>query len=95
MSKTESGWLGGAQAAAYLGVTPMTIWRWAHDPKLAFPASTVIHGRKYWSRDDIDAWMRSMAISSCFSRSSIPTASTESFATASTRWIAPTSFAAW
>ena len=62
MSKTESGWLGGAQAAAYLGVTPMTIWRWTHDPKLAFPASTVIHGRKYWSRDDIDAWMRSMAI---------------------------------
>jgi predicted DNA-binding transcriptional regulator AlpA len=61
MSKTESEWLGCAQTAAYLGVTAMTIWRWERDPKLAFPASTVIHGRKYWSRDDIDAWMRRMA----------------------------------
>jgi predicted DNA-binding transcriptional regulator AlpA len=61
MSKTESEWLGCAQTAAYLGVTAMTIWRWERDPKLAFPASTVIRGRKYWSRDDIDAWMRRMA----------------------------------
>ena len=55
MSKIESEWLGGARVAAYLGVTAMTIWRWERDPKLAFPAATVIHGRKYWSRDDIDA----------------------------------------
>ena len=61
MSKTETEWLGGAQTAAYLGVTAMTIWRWERDPKLAFPASTVIHGRKYRSRDDIDGWMRRMA----------------------------------
>jgi predicted DNA-binding transcriptional regulator AlpA len=46
---------------SYLGVTAMTIWRWERDPKLAFPAATVIHGRKYWSRDDIDAWMRRQA----------------------------------
>jgi predicted DNA-binding transcriptional regulator AlpA len=57
MSKIESGWLGGAQTAAYLGVTTMTIWRW----ELDFPAPTIIRGRKYWSRDDIDAWMRRMA----------------------------------
>jgi hypothetical protein len=50
MSKSQSEWLGGAQTADYLGVTAMTIWRWERDPKLAFPASTVIHGRKYWSR---------------------------------------------
>ena len=48
MSKTESGWLGGAQAAAYLGVTPMTIWRWAHDPKLAFPDRFVAKLRDGW-----------------------------------------------
>jgi predicted DNA-binding transcriptional regulator AlpA len=63
MSKIESEWLGGAGTATYLGVTAMTIWRWERDPKLAFPAATVIHGRKYWSRDDIDAWMRRMATS--------------------------------
>ena len=62
MSETESEWLGGARTAAYFGVTAMTIWRWERDPKLAFPRASVIHGRKYWSRDDIDAWMRSMAI---------------------------------
>ncbi len=63
MPKTETEWLGGAQTADYLGVTTMPIWRWERDPTLAFPASTVIHGRKYRSRDDIDAWMRRMAAS--------------------------------
>jgi predicted DNA-binding transcriptional regulator AlpA len=62
MLETESEWLGGARTAAYLGVTAMTIWRWERDPKLAFPAASVIHGRKYWNRTDIDAWMRRMAI---------------------------------
>ena len=52
----------GARTAAYLGVTAMTIWRWERDPKLAFPRASVIHGRKYWNRNDIDAWMRRMAI---------------------------------
>lgn len=61
MSKTESEWLGGTQTAVYLGVTAMTIWRWQRDPKLAFPAATIIHSRKYWSRSDIDAWMRRIA----------------------------------
>jgi len=62
MSETESEWLGGARTAAYLGVTAMTIWRWERDPKLAFPTASVIHGRKYWNRNDIDMWMRRMAI---------------------------------
>lgn len=61
MSETESEWLGGARIAAYLGVTAMTIWRWERDFKLAFPTASVIHGRKYWNRNDIDAWMRRMA----------------------------------
>jgi excisionase family DNA binding protein len=61
MSKTEAEWLGGAQTADYLGVTSMTIWRWERDPKLEFPAPTVIRGRKYRRRNDIDAWMRRMA----------------------------------
>ena len=63
MSEIESEWLGGARTAMYLGVTAMTIWRWERDPKLAFPTASVIHGRKYWNRNDIDMWMRGMAIS--------------------------------
>jgi predicted DNA-binding transcriptional regulator AlpA len=61
VSKPESKWLGGARTADYLGVTAMTIWRWERDPELTFPTATVIRGRKYWSRDDLDAWMRRMA----------------------------------
>lgn len=61
MSKAESEWLGGAQLAAHLGVTTMTIWRWERDSKLNFPQPTVIRDRKYWSRNDINAWMRRMA----------------------------------
>jgi predicted DNA-binding transcriptional regulator AlpA len=72
MSKTESVWLGGAQTADYLGVTAMTIWRWERDPKLAFPTSTVIRGRKYWSRDDIDGWMRRMAIGKASATENLP-----------------------
>jgi predicted DNA-binding transcriptional regulator AlpA len=64
MSKMiEAEWLGGAQLAALLGVTTMTIWRWERDSKLNFPQPTVIRDRKYWSRDDINAWMRRMATS--------------------------------
>lgn len=62
MSKTEleSEWLAGAQLAKFLNVTTMTIWRWGRDAEIEFPQPTVIHGRKYWSRDDINAWMRRM-----------------------------------
>ena len=78
MSKIESEWLGGAQIAAYFGVTAMTIWRWERDPKLAFPASTVIRGRKYWHRDDIDTWMRAWRQSRRpLQRKSQPAVSTE------------------
>ena len=64
MSKTEEAeWLGGAQLAAMLGVTAMTVWRWGRDPKLAFPTPTVIRDRKYWNRTDINDWMRRAATS--------------------------------
>jgi predicted DNA-binding transcriptional regulator AlpA len=63
MSKTESEWLAGAQLAKFLSVTTMTIWRWERDPKLEFPQPTIIRDRKYWNRDDINAWMRRTATS--------------------------------
>jgi predicted DNA-binding transcriptional regulator AlpA len=59
MSKTESEWLGGAQLAALLGVTKMTLWRWQRDLQLAFPEPAIIHDRKYWRRDEIEKWMLS------------------------------------
>jgi predicted DNA-binding transcriptional regulator AlpA len=63
MSKTESEWLAGGKLAEYLGVSAMAIWRWERDERLAFPKPTVINTRKYWSRGDIDRWMRRQATS--------------------------------
>lgn len=62
MSKMESEWIGGAQLAAMLGITTMTLWRWERDAKLGFPRPTVIRDRKYWSRADINEWMRAQAV---------------------------------
>jgi predicted DNA-binding transcriptional regulator AlpA len=58
MSRTElSEWLGGAQLAALLGVTTMTLWRWQRDHDLEFPEPAIIRDRKYWRRDDVHKWM--------------------------------------
>ena len=59
----EAEWFGGTQLAKFLNVTSMTIWRWERDPKLGFPAPRIIRDRKYWSRADIDEWMRRTATS--------------------------------
>lgn len=61
MSNIETEWLSAAKLSALLGVTTMTCWRWERNAKLAFPRPTVINTRKYWSRSDIDAWMRRTA----------------------------------
>jgi len=45
-----------------LGVTPMTVWRWGQNEKLSFPKPTVINTRRYWHRDEINAWMRARAV---------------------------------
>lgn len=37
-------------------VTPMTIWRWDHDPRLAFPKPIYIRGRKYRDERELDAF---------------------------------------
>jgi hypothetical protein len=38
------------------GVTPMTGWRWDHDPTLNFPKPVRIRGRKYRDADELDAF---------------------------------------
>lgn len=63
MSNTQSEWIPASQLAVMLGnVSAMTIWRWERDPKLTFPPPTVINGRKYWNRDDVNEWMRRRVI---------------------------------
>ena len=44
------------------GVTPMTLWRWARDPRVGFPAPThTINKRRYWAASVIRAWQDRMA----------------------------------
>jgi predicted DNA-binding transcriptional regulator AlpA len=37
-------------------VTPMTIWRWDHDPRLKFPKAIRIRGRKYRDEAELERW---------------------------------------
>jgi predicted DNA-binding transcriptional regulator AlpA len=41
-------------------ISDMTIHRWLNDPDLGFPRPTYIGKRRYWRRDDIDAWLTSL-----------------------------------
>jgi hypothetical protein len=38
------------------GISPVTFWRWRHDPKLGFPAGRCIRGRWYFQRSRVAAW---------------------------------------
>ena len=35
-------------------VTPMTVWRWDHDPMIRFPRPVMIRKRKYRSRKELE-----------------------------------------
>ena len=37
-------------------VSPMTGWRWDHDPNLNFPRPIIIRGRKYRYEHELDAF---------------------------------------
>jgi predicted DNA-binding transcriptional regulator AlpA len=37
-------------------VSPMTLWRWDHDPKLNFPRPIRIRGRKYRDQRELDTF---------------------------------------
>lgn len=63
----EPQWLTAARLAEMLGVSTMTIWRWSHEKKygcLKFPRPAVISDRRYWNRDEINAWMRDRVVDS-------------------------------
>ena len=42
--------------ARYGGVSDMAIWRWLHDPKLAFPQPMRINRRRFWQLADLDGF---------------------------------------
>jgi hypothetical protein len=46
------------------GISPMTLWRWDHDPDLDFPKPIRIRGRKYRDADKLDAFDAARAAAS-------------------------------
>jgi predicted DNA-binding transcriptional regulator AlpA len=44
--------------ATFGGISDMAIWRWLHDPKVAFPAPIYINKRRFWNASEIDAFRR-------------------------------------
>ncbi len=42
-----------------LHVTPRTLYKWASQPELNFPAHCLICGRRYFSAAAVDAWLES------------------------------------
>jgi predicted DNA-binding transcriptional regulator AlpA len=54
--------LTGPRLAALLGVSSMTLYRWTLDERLNFPQPSRVHGRKFWHRPDVIAWMKARAV---------------------------------
>lgn len=45
------------------GITPMTLWRWDHDPRVNFPRPIRINHRKYRDEAELESWERSRVAS--------------------------------
>lgn len=58
------GYLSGDNAAKYLGVTRMTLWRWVRDGRIPRPAKTTEHGSRggklLFAVSDLDRFVESL-----------------------------------
>jgi predicted DNA-binding transcriptional regulator AlpA len=52
-------WLPDSQVCKRYGVSPMTLWRWDHNPEMNFPKPMRINRRKYRDEAELEAWERS------------------------------------
>jgi hypothetical protein len=57
MTEIKQRWARNGPTARYLDITRMTLNRWKKDPKLGFPAASVINGIEYNNVAAIDAFM--------------------------------------
>ena len=50
-------WLSASKVRKRLGdISPVTLWRWRHDPKLGFPPGRCINGRWYFQWSRVSDW---------------------------------------
>jgi len=66
--KNETRFLRNAQLAKFLGVAPMTIWRFQRDPKLNFPKPARINNIDYTSIDEVQAWLKARVVDHAVAR---------------------------
>jgi hypothetical protein len=58
----QSKWLRNTALAKYIGVSNMCLYRWKRDPKLDFPAATVVNGIEYNDIDAVNGWMKKRVV---------------------------------
>jgi predicted DNA-binding transcriptional regulator AlpA len=51
-------WLPHRKVSHFFGISSTTLARWRKDESLNFPTPAVIHGLLYFSRSDLEAWIR-------------------------------------
>jgi predicted DNA-binding transcriptional regulator AlpA len=58
VSPCEERYIGRRELRRLFPVSDMTIWRWQHDPQIAFPAPAKlgINGRNFWWLPAIREW---------------------------------------
>jgi predicted DNA-binding transcriptional regulator AlpA len=55
--------IGARQVRGLVGnISEMTLWRWKHNERLAFPKPIVIQRRRYWRKDEVTAWLNQRAL---------------------------------
>jgi predicted DNA-binding transcriptional regulator AlpA len=56
--RDDARYIGRHELRALIPVSDMTIWRWQHDPQVAFPAPTKLgnNGRNYWWLPAVRDW---------------------------------------
>ena len=61
-SKEPGRWLRNAPLSRYLGISPVTLWRWKKDEALQFPDPSVVNRVQYNNVEAVDKWMRERAV---------------------------------
>jgi predicted DNA-binding transcriptional regulator AlpA len=49
--------IGQSKLRRQLNVSPMTFWRWLHNPKMDFPTGVRINNRVYFRWPEVQAWL--------------------------------------
>jgi hypothetical protein len=55
-------WVTGPTLRKALNISPVTLWRWRHNPGMASPAAKRINGRNFFAWNEVTAWLKNQPI---------------------------------